>query len=169
MVHVHPALRSLGGCPARRAQRQFRTGTVDGAARPAPARDDSSDVQAIFAARCAGGLPRRDADRRLPGGAGRRGCRSAPPTRGDALVDVPSRQQAGTPSSTPSDSARSYLLRKLFPRPRPARWLPTLGHRGGPGEPRRAELRIIGGLDRRRSAPREAISLTANVNSGSCR
>ena len=72
-------------------------------------------MQAIFTAHCAGGCHAADPDAarvwRHPAG----GCRSAPDEAWDALVDVASRQQAGTRLVEPNDSARSYLVRKLLP------------------------------------------------------
>ena len=71
MVHLNPALRSLGGCPAIQAQRQFRTGRSR-TTQPAPEVVTLADVQAIFTAHCAGGCHAAatpDAAS-MPGGAG---------------------------------------------------------------------------------------------------
>jgi hypothetical protein len=143
MINLHPALRSLGGCPGTESERQFRTGT-SGADRPAPPIATLGDVQQVFDTHCAGGCH----------AATDGGCMAAPygglslcaaEARG-ALVDVASRQQAGIRLAAPGDSARSYLLRKLLPPAPTGAVVPAPGHRGvglPGGDLTEAELRAI--------------------------
>ncbi len=147
MVHLHPNLQSMGGCPGTETQRQFRTGTST-AASPAPPAAGLADVQAVFAAHCTGGChatPEADAGGCLAAPAGGLSLCTAE-ARG-ALVDVPSRQQTGTRLVAPGDSSRSYLLRKLLPPAPTGAEVPAMGHRGtgllGEGLTE-AELRVIG-------------------------
>jgi hypothetical protein len=171
-ITVLPNLRSLQGCPTRREQRSFRTAEEGAAPVPTTSPADPSatsfaaGVLPIFAARCGGAgchrsVPPAPNDAADPAGAA--SCLSAP-AKGlslcdahayDALVGVPSRQVSRFLLVHPSDSSRSYLLRKLIsaepspgaraepgdgPRPLPT----TLGHSDPPGAPLPgAELRVI--------------------------
>jgi hypothetical protein len=130
MVHVNPALRSLGGCPALEVQRQFRTGQSR-TARPAPEVPTLADVQAIFTSHCAGGCHAAeppDAAPCLDHPAG--GVSLCPDEAWAAVVDVASRQQAGARIVKPNDAARSYLVRKLLPPAPTGAVAPAFGHRG---------------------------------------
>ena len=137
-INVRKGLLSLQGCAAAPQQRWFRTATAPPKA-PMPLTPTTyAAVQPIFAARCAGGACHRATTEN--GG----GCLAAP-AQGlslcdedivDALVDVPSREVSRLHLVAPSDSARSYLLRKLLPGDTPDRPAPTtLGHRDPPGAP----------------------------------
>jgi hypothetical protein len=130
MVHVSPALRSLGGCPAVEAQRQFRT---DGSRTARPEREvpTLADVQTIFTAHCANGCHAAttvDADSCLPAPAA--GVSLCPDEAWASLVDVASRQLAGARIVKPNDGARSYLVRKLLPPAPTGAVAPAFGHRG---------------------------------------
>jgi hypothetical protein len=138
MVHLHPALQSLGGCPGTETQRQFRTGTSRVTQPDAPSAS-LADVQTIFDTHCTGGCHAQ------PDGS----CLAAPfgglslcaDEARAALVDVPSRQLSALRLVRANDSARSYLLRKLLPPAPTGAVAPALGHRGeGLTE---AELRVL--------------------------
>jgi hypothetical protein len=130
MVHVTPALRSLGGCPAAAADRQFRTGRSR-TAHPAPVVATLAEVQATFTTRCASGCHAATTSEGItcldaPAG----GVSLCPDEVWGALVDVASRQQVGARIVKPNDSARSYLLRKLLPPAPTGAVAPAFGHRG---------------------------------------
>jgi hypothetical protein len=136
-LHLAPALHSLEGCPAPDTTREFRTATGPAGASPPPV-PAFADVQALFESRCGNGGCHLDAA--VFGG----GCLAAPAAglslcaaeSWDALVGVPSRQEAGLLLVDPGNSARSYLLRKLIPAPPDAGPMPTvLGQREPPGPP----------------------------------
>jgi hypothetical protein len=127
MIHLHPALQSLGGCPGTEAQRQFRTGT-SGTDHPAPPAATLADVQGIFTAHCAGGCHAATSGECLATPYG--GVSLCADEAHDALVDVPARQQEGARLVAPADSARSYLLHKLLPPAPTGAVAPAAGHRG---------------------------------------
>jgi hypothetical protein len=135
-IHLKPILRSLQGCAAPDALREFRTGAGP-AGIPVPPVPPLAQVQALFDRRCGGSTCHLD-----PGPLA--GCLTQPAAglslcageTFDALVGVPSVEETRLLRVDPGDSARSYLLRKLIPAtpgggPPP----PTLGHRDPPGEP----------------------------------
>jgi len=144
-LHLRPALTSLSGCHGPNEEIEFITGPGP-ADDPAPATPPFTEVQAIFAARCAGGchLGADDA-----GG----GCLTTPAAglslcaaeAGNALVGVPSHQTDQLDLVQPGDSARSYLLRKLLPATSNDGRLPGVyGQREPPGEPLpEDQLRLI--------------------------
>jgi hypothetical protein len=145
-VHLMPKLASLQGCPTLYTLREFVTGAGP-AGTPLPPVPAFTDVQAIFASRCAGGC-HLDASIPAPGciPAAAAGLSLCAPDAWAALVGVPSREESRLELVQAGDSARSYLLRKLLPvPPSGAPPAPTLGHRDPPGGPPldEAELETI--------------------------
>jgi hypothetical protein len=143
MVHLHPALQSLGGCPGTETQRQFRTGTTRVAQPEAPS-PAMADVQAIFDTHCAGGCHAEPDGSCLPAPLGALSL-CATEARG-ALVDVASRQQSALRLVKAGDASRSYLLRKLLPPAPSGAVAPAFGHRGQGligGDVTEDELRLL--------------------------
>ncbi len=141
-VTVMPGVRSLAGCAGQLAHAQFTTGDgpIGGSPPPPPT---FADIAPIFAARCAGNC---HAD---PDG----GCLDAPVAglslcasdARNALIDVPSRENATLALVTPLGAARSYLIRKLVPSGPDGGPIPgVLGQREPPDGPLPADqLRAI--------------------------
>jgi hypothetical protein len=143
-LHLQSTLHSLQGCAAESTIRSFRTGDGPSGGEPAPVVPPFTEVQALFADRCAGGCHIADdgvgcVDR--PEG----GLSLCATDAFDALIDVRAHTQPALPLVDPGDSARSVLLRKLIPAtPGGAPPPPTLGHRDPPGMALdRAEIQMI--------------------------
>jgi len=147
-IHLRPAIRSLAGCPGTVAEREFRTGDGPAGVPEAPSAT-MADVQDIFDRRCGGGGCHLDTAQ--PPGEG--SCLAAPAAglslcardAWAALVQVPSRQTDALPLVDVSDSARSYLLRKLLPATADGGPIAgVVGQREPPGPPLPDnELRIV--------------------------
>ncbi|HVZ74568.1 MAG TPA: Ig-like domain-containing protein [Polyangia bacterium] len=143
-LNILPGLESLRGCAAEMRQYSFQAGNQNVGLPPTAPAATFADVDAIFARTCAGGACHRASDG---------GCLPAPAaglslcTRDAraATIDVPSGQVSRLMLVAPSDSSRSYLLRKLLPGATPDVPAPTaLGHRDPPGAPlTNAELHAI--------------------------
>jgi hypothetical protein len=144
-LHLRPALASLSGCPGPNEEIEFLTGAGP-AGEPPPETPPFAAVQAIFAAKCAGGCHLADDDAGggcvTPAAAGLSLCAA---DAWDALIGVRSRQTDQLQLVQPADSARSYLLRKLLPASAEGARLPGVyGQREPPGEPLpEDQLRLI--------------------------
>lgn len=144
-LHLRPALSSLRGCTGPNEEIEFITG--DGpAGAPPPEPPPFTDVQAIFASRCAGGChlgSDDDAEACLTEPAA--GLSLCAADAWKELVAVRSREVEALRLAEPNDSARSYLLRKLIPDGPTGGPIPgTIGQREPPGDPLPEEqLRLI--------------------------
>lgn len=142
---LRPEVRSLRGCrleppppypngePADAYYLRFHTLDPDVEAPPRdvpPPAPTFSEVQDLFAGRCAGGCHADEAVGPDPGAclaAPAAGLSLCPAEAHASLVGVPSRQVVRLVRVAPRDSARSYLLRKLLGAP------PLVGHLAPPG------------------------------------